>query len=281
MRTSAAQLVRTGSLLITAALISSSLAFAQAAAPASGENAQELAKKLSNPISDLVSVPFQFNWEEGYGPDEALRTVLNIQPVLPMQISPKWNMIARWILPYISQPEYLGASAGLSDVTFSAFFSPTGASSLVWGVGPVLGLPMTSDPTLGGGKWTAGPTFVVLKLSGPWVAGMLANQLWSYAGISNVERADVNQGFFQPFIGHTWESGVTFTLMSESIANWKAANSSDVWTVPINALVSKITKLGPFPFSVQGGLGVYVVSPEGGPNWKLRTAFVVLLPRKS
>lgn len=266
--------------VVALASLGSSLALAQDAAPAPAESAQELAKKLSNPVSDLVSIPFQFNWEEGYGPDEALRTVINIQPVLPMQISPKWNMIARWIMPYVSQPEYLGAGTGFGDVTFSTFFSPAGASSLVWGVGPVLGLPMTSDPTLGGGKWTAGPTFVVMKISGPWLTGLLANQLWSYADISNVPRADVNQGFFQPFIGYCTPTGITYTLMSESTANWQAADAADVWTVPVNFLVSKITKLGPFPFSVQGGAGVYLASPEGGPNWRLRANFVVMLPRK-
>jgi hypothetical protein len=242
---------------------------------------QELAKKLSNPISDLVSIPFQFNWEEGVGPDEGLRTILNIQPVLPMEISPHWNLIGRWILPYVSQPEYLGASAGFADVTFSVFFAPVGTSSLTWGIGPVFGLPMTSNPTLGSGQWTAGPTFVVLKLSGPWVSGMLANQLWSYAGVSNVPRADVNQGFFQPFLAYCAPGGITYTIQSESTANWKAADKADVWTVPVNVSVSRLTKLGPFPFSILGSGGIFVASPEGGPNWKLRTAFVLLLPRKS
>ena len=33
-----------------------------ASQPASPDQQAELAKKLANPISDLVSVPFQFNW---------------------------------------------------------------------------------------------------------------------------------------------------------------------------------------------------------------------------
>src|SRR5512134_1971918 len=52
---------------------------APAAAAAQNEGA-ELAKKLSNPIADLVSVPFQFNWAQGVGPDDGTRFILNIQP---------------------------------------------------------------------------------------------------------------------------------------------------------------------------------------------------------
>lgn len=261
------------------------LAAALAAAPApaaentAGQDA-ELAKKLSNPISDLVSIPFQFNWESGVGPDNGLRTILNIQPVLPMALNGRWNLIERWIMPFVSQPEFFGAASGLGDITFSSFFSPARASDVLWGVGPVFSLPMTSDPALGSGQWSLGPTAVLLKMKGPWTYGILWNQLWSFARVSDLPRADVNQGFFQPFLAHNTKTGMTYTLQSESTANWQAEKSGDVWTIPLNFIVSKITTLGPFPFSVQGGFGVFLAAPDGGPEWKLRTNFVVLLPRK-
>jgi len=242
-------------------------------------DAQELAKKLSNPVSDLVSVPFQFNWENGVGPDNGLRTVLNVQPVVPFQISPKWNLIERWIMPYVSQPEYLNNASGLSDITFSSFFSPNTGKSLIWGIGPVVTLPMSSDAAVGSGQWSAGPTLVVLEIRGDVLYGLLWNQLWSYATVSDRARVAVNQGFFQPFVALTRPSGVTFTLQSEATANWNAAENS-TWTIPITFTVSKVTTLGPFPFSVLGGAGVYVVTPDGGPDWKLRAAFTLILPRK-
>ena len=251
-----------------------------AAHAASDATSQELAKKLSNPISDLVSIPFQFNWENGVGPDDGLRTVLNVQPVVPFRVSDRWNMIERWIMPYVSQPEYLGDASCFGDITFSSFFSPAGSGSFIWGVGPVVTLPMTSDPAIGSGQWSAGPTLVFVKIQGAVVYGLLWNQLWSYATVSERSRIAVNQGFFQPFVAVTRPSGVTFTLQSEATGNWNAPNDDDTWTIPINLLVSKITTLGPFPFSVLGGAGVYVASPDSGPDWKLRAAFTLLLPQK-
>ena len=54
------------------------------AAPATQSDAEDLEKKLANPIFDLVSVPFQFNWEQNVGPSEATRFILNVQPVMPL-----------------------------------------------------------------------------------------------------------------------------------------------------------------------------------------------------
>jgi hypothetical protein len=64
----------------------------------------DLARKLSNPVSGLVSVPFQFNWEQNVGPNEETRFVLNLQPVIPFSITTDWNMIARVILPRNCHP---------------------------------------------------------------------------------------------------------------------------------------------------------------------------------
>lgn len=73
--------------VILAALVASATpAMAQqgaGAAPPAAHDQQALAQKLANPISDLVSVPFQFNWEQNVVPDEQTRFVLNVQPVMP------------------------------------------------------------------------------------------------------------------------------------------------------------------------------------------------------
>ncbi len=68
----------------------------------------DLAKKLSNPIASLISVPFQFNYDHGYGPDDGNKTTVNIQPVIPFSLNADWNVISRTILPVTSQNDIAG-----------------------------------------------------------------------------------------------------------------------------------------------------------------------------
>jgi len=255
-----------------------SLAQEPAAAPPATHEGADLAKKLANPVSDLVSVPFQFNWEQNVGPHEDTRFILNVQPVMPFSLTEKLNLIARVIMPLVSQPALSESGAptfGVSDILTSFFFSPK-ESSFTWGVGPVISFPSTSEPTLGTGKWSVGPTLVVLKQKGPWTVGALINQIWSVAGSD--ERQDVNQMFLQPFAAYNTKSLWTITLQSETTANWEAED--DKWTVPVNLLFAKLSSFGPFPASYQFGFGVFAAHPDTGPTWKIRGAIVILLPRK-
>ena len=59
----------------------------------------ELAKKLQNPVANLISLPIQNNFDFGIGPANAMRYTLNIQPVIPFTLSDDWNLITRTIIP--------------------------------------------------------------------------------------------------------------------------------------------------------------------------------------
>jgi len=147
------------------------VAVGQTAQP-SGD-AHELAKQLSNPVSSLISFPLQSNFDFGMGAGSGWRYTLNIQPVVPISLTPKWNMISRTIAPIIHQHNVAGLSdqSGLGDISQSLFFSPIDSKRFVWGVGPQLLIPTATNDLLGTEKFALGPTVIVLKQKEAWTYG--------------------------------------------------------------------------------------------------------------
>ncbi|WNH52019.1 transporter [Stenotrophomonas oahuensis] len=239
-------------------------------------SADELAKKLSNPVAALISVPFQYNYDQTYGQD-GYRHNLNIQPVAPFSMGEHWNVISRTILPVTYQKDVVPGTdqAGIGDITQSFFFSPkeAGSSGVIWGIGPALLIPTGTDD-LGADTWAAGPTVVLLKQEKSWTYGALMNHLADVAGTGS-RRADISSTFLQPFLSKAYSGGRTLTFNVESTYDWKASQ----WTVPLNIQYSKVSKLGNQMLSFQGGVRVYLETPRGGPDWGLRLGITLLFPR--
>jgi hypothetical protein len=240
---------------------------------------ESVAKDLANPVAALISVPFQLNYDEDIGAARGGdRWQLNIQPVLPVDLDPEWNLISRTILPVIWQDDIYpgaGSQSGIGDTVQSVFFSPKAptAGGWIWGAGPVLLLPTGSDVLLTFDKWGAGPTGVALKQEGPWTFGLLANHIWSFAGSGD---QDVNATFVQPFVGYTTPTAWSYTLQTESTYDWENTQ----WAVPVNGVVSKVTKVGDQLVSFAGGVRYWADGPEGGPHgWGLRLVVTMLFPR--
>jgi hypothetical protein len=158
----------------------------------------------------------------------------------------------------------------------SLFFSPKAPTSdgWIWGAGPVFLLPTGTDDLLTTDQWGAGPTAVVLKQENGWTYGALGNHIWSFAGDN--DRSDVNATFMQPFLSYTTPTAWTYTLNTESTYDWEG----EEWSVPVNALVTKVTRVGGQLVSVGGGLRYWVDSPDNGPEGLgVRLVVTLLFPK--
>ena len=248
------------------------------AAFAQEHDADELSKKLANPVSSLISVPFQSNFDFGAGPDgDGFSYFMHVQPVIPITLNEDWNLISRTILPIV-YADYLpdGSEWGLGDTEQSFFLSPAkpGPGGLIWGLGPVILLPTATDDSFGSNEWGLGPTGVALIQKDKWTIGILANQIWSLG--SDNDASDVSEAFLQPFVQYQLGHGRALALNTESTYDWNA----EQWTVPINLEFSQVMKLGPQLVQLQIGGRYYAEKPEDGPDWGLRANFTLLFPKK-
>ena len=242
------------------------------------EGETELAKKTQNPVSDLISLPFQNNTNFHFGPEEETQNILNIQPVWPVKLNENWNLVTRTIVPIVSQPGMTPADDrvnGLGDTTFTGFFSPSAPGKIIWGVGPILLMPTASEDELGSDKWGAGGSVVFLTMRGPWVLGSLLSNVWSFAGSGD---SDINLFTWQYFINYNLARGWYLTTAPIITSNWEA-DSDNRWTVPFGGGAGRVFRVGKQPINTQVSAYYNVEKPEFGPDWQLRLQLQLLFPK--
>jgi hypothetical protein len=241
---------------------------------------EELAKIAQNPVGNLISVPFQENLNLNAGPYEKNQSVLNIQPVIPIDINEDWNIITRTILPVVSLPPFApnqGRTTGIGDLQVTAFLSPAKPGAWIWGVGAITQLPTHSNQLLGNDNTGFGPSFVVLHLEhgSPWVYGVLMNNVWSS---NNSTAPSYNNGLVQPFLNYNFKSGMYLTTSPIMTVNWQAKGSQQ-WTVPMGGGVGKIFHFGKLPVNSQLAGYYNVARPDFAPNWQIRLQVQLMFPK--
>ncbi|MBT8355915.1 MAG: hypothetical protein KJO60_15425 [Desulfofustis sp.] len=251
----------------------------------SSEQGGDLRAAVQNPISSLISLPFKFTFD--FGADNGDAQYVNIQPVIPISIG-DWNIVNRLIVPIggvdgpitgqANNPSTIpgNGAEGLADINYSAFLSPSEVGKLIWGVGASLSMPTASDDQLGSGKWSAGPTAVVLTQPGWGSVGLLARQLWSFAG--DEDRRNVSQLLLEPFINYNLKGG--WFLITDMIitANWEASSGNE-WTVPMGAGFGRVFKIGNQPINSRLEAYYNVERPDGAPKWNLAFTIQFLFPK--
>src|SRR5271170_1817043 len=256
------------------------------ATPAAATNTDALRNAAQNPVANLISVPVQENWNFGIGPADRTQNILNIQPVIPLSVGKNWNLITRWIMPIVYQPLPIPPDPavqqtgvyGLGDLNPTFFLSPK-KSKVIWGVGPTFVFPTATNTTyLGQGKLSLGPSVVALVQPPHFTIGFLANNYWSVAGHSNLDKPAVNQFLVQWFVNYNMKKGWYLTTGPIITANWRAANNN-VWNVPFGGGVGRIMKLGFQPVNITAQFYGNAVHPPGASPWTMKLQIALLFPK--
>ena len=162
----------------------------------------------------------------------------------------------------------------------SFFLSPK-KSKIIWGVGPTFVLPTATNTTyLGQGKLSMGPTVVALIQPPHFTIGFLANNYWSVAGHSDLDKPAVNQFLLQWFVNYNMKKGYYLVTAPIITANWRAdqrgSMGSTVWR-----RIGKNPEAG-VPASELERAVLWKRGPSAGASpWAMKLQLAFLFPKLS
>jgi hypothetical protein len=189
--------------------------------------------------------------------------------LVPSKVGDNWRILHRPMLNVLHDPESVpgkGGKSGLSDLTYEAFFTPNKNSRILWGIGPAFLFPTATSAQFGTGKWAAGPAVGVVSQPGRWSFGVVASNLWSFAG--NAAREPMNELSLEPFVDYNLNAGWFLSCHPGVSADWNAPRA-DRWVVPLGGGFGKAFALGRHS-AVVSALAYYNLErPTGASNWEM------------
>src|SRR5262245_47834061 len=244
-------------------------------------SASELSRQLSNPVTSLWSIQFQFNnyrLENGKWNNNLL-----FQPVLPVSLTKDLNLITRPVIPlYDSVPHETARgefdrTTGFGDITLAEMLSPAHTGHWILGAGPSFIFPSASSDFTGQGKWQVGPAVVVGYLTKHFIVGVFPQQWWSFAGDSS--RPDTSQMNLQPFASWFFGGGWKVGCSANNLDDLKASVGM-TWTVPIGVEIGKVLKLGKLPLKIiLAGQYMPVHPGNVGQEWNIQVSLTPVIPK--
>jgi hypothetical protein len=250
-----------------------------AAKPApDAEDVTALAKETQNPVADLVSVPFQFNFNSGGAYVDQTFFNLNFQPVIPIHLTPKLVYISRTIVPVVSIPTTNGTSySGVGDIVEQTFFTPAHPRKIILGLGPSFSFPTATAYPAKTGTWAGGGSFVVLATPGPWVLGSLFVQLSPMTDSGGEPK--VNNFLWQYFVNYNFGKGWALSSAPSITANWDI-HSGQQWTVPYGGGITRTLVFAGQPMSLGFQYYYAPVRPSNAASSTVRFNVVLIYPQR-
>lgn len=248
-----------------------------------------------NPLSTVISLPFENNTLFNLGPSKSTANVLNVKPVIPVSMG-DWNLINRLIVPLIYTqgqddltPDVdidfgggnpgslgLGSATGLGDITYQGFITSKKSGEVAWGLGGSLIIPTHTEDRFGTNKWSAGPAAVMFTTPGNWVIGLIMENIWSFAGDSDA--GDVNVFSAQLAVNYKLKNRWYLTSSPLFSANWESEKGNR-WTVPLGGGIGRIFKLDKKAIAIDVGAYYNVEKPRFANDWYSQILVNFLFPK--
>ena len=251
-------------------------ALAQATTPLTND---EASKEAENPVSRNITLPLRYQADFLDGADQLTKSTFEVdQAVVPFRLNDDWSLISRTKLPVEALPPKKAGdpwSDGLSNGYTTFFLSPEHGRDFYWGVGPVLYYPATNT-LLGATKWGSGPSVAFLhKDAGPWVWGLVANNIWTFDGATGSKQMLLN-----PFFSYHFGDGWALSSSPEITANWIATGNK--WTVPVGGGVSKVIRIGELPVKLEVAAYYNAIRPTASQDpWQLQATLTFVFSEQA
>jgi hypothetical protein len=244
-------------------------------------SATDVNREVTDPVSTTWSLKLQnnINFIDIAGHGDQVQDTVKFQPTMPILLTSALTLITRpefTLLdskPFTTSQGALRRTTGVGDTILDLVLSPKLGPWLA-ALGPTFVFPTANLNETGQGKWQAGPAGVAGYKTEKFLAVLIAQQWWSFAGAQ--DRAAVSELHLQYiasyFFGDGWSIGTAPTIAFD----WRAEPGNQV-TFPFGPSVTKVVKFTdalPVKFEVRG---MYVpVHPD--PNGKQFIIELVVTP---
>jgi hypothetical protein len=263
----------------------------EAAPQGKGQSVGELGKQLNNPISSVWNITTQSNmyfYKGDLSPAYRGQFVFNLQPVLPIPLTEKWNLIPRPVFPIVTSPYVSGIdfsnkslewsrAGGLGDIGLVTVLSPNVPGAIL-GFGPTFIFPTATNYNLGQGKFQMGPAVVVGFVAKKWIGGVFPQHWWSLSGTPR--KPPTNQTNIQYFLFRMLPEGWQVGFTPNILIDWHAEHRNRL-TFPLGIGVGRTFKISPNLPPIQMTLEFQwmPVYPEDyGQRFNIRYVFKPVLP---
>jgi hypothetical protein len=242
------------------------------------QNADEVARKLSNPAAANWSMTSNFDFilhggSVGSASDQTSFSYL-FQPALPKKLSSGANILFRPAIPIFISQTFPGSNgfsteSGLGDIAFDLAYGKTNPESgILYFVGMVGTIPTNTVDLVK--LWSFGPE-LALGLIKKWgVVGALMSQQWDVDNAPEKRNILSGQYFYAFSLGGGWQlaAGPTYSY------NWE----SEQLTLPIGTGIAKTIFLGSTPLKLSTQVWYFVEKPDAfGSDFQFRLSIAPVI----